>query len=123
MLADVAGDGLLEVGDGAEHAALEPLSGQRREEAFDSVDPGCRGWGEVEHPSRMALEPSAHFGMFVGSVVVRDRMDQLACGHGTFDGVEEADELLMTMLGHAAAEHRAIANIERGKQGGDPLRL
>ena len=49
MLADVAGDGLLEVVDRAEHTALQSLLGQCSKEAFDGVDPGCRGRDEVEH--------------------------------------------------------------------------
>ena len=71
----------------------------------------------MEHPSGMAFEPGAHLGMFVRGVVVGNGVDQLACGHGALDSVEEADELLMAMLGHATAEHRAIANIEGGGQG------
>ena len=35
-------------------------------------------------------------------------MDQLARRHGRLDGVEEADELLMPMPGHAAADHGAV---------------
>ena len=54
--------------------------------------------------------------MFVGRVVVGDGMDQLACGHGALDSIEEADELLVAVLGHAAAQHGAVANIEGGEQ-------
>jgi hypothetical protein len=35
--------------------------------------------------------------MLVGGIVVEDHQDHLAGGHGAFDGVEEADELLMAM--------------------------
>ena len=41
-------DGSLEIDDAFEYAALEPLSGQLGEEAFDRVEPRCRGRGEVE---------------------------------------------------------------------------
>jgi len=33
--------------------------------------------------------------MLVGTVVVEDHVDQLACGHRRLDRVEEADELLI----------------------------
>jgi hypothetical protein len=33
--------------------------------------------------------------MLVGSVVVHDGVDQLACRYLPFDGIEEADELLL----------------------------
>jgi hypothetical protein len=80
MLADVAGHGLLEVVDRAEHTALQSLLGQCSKEAFDGVDPGSRGRDEVEHPSWMAFEPGAHLGIFVGRVVVGNGVDQLPAG-------------------------------------------
>ena len=55
---EIAVDGGLEVGDGAEDAALEALSGECGEEVLDGVEPGARGWREVEGPARMAGEPS-----------------------------------------------------------------
>ena len=78
------------------------------EEAFDSVEPGGGGGGEVEHPSRMSLQPGPHLWVFVGGVVVQDGVDQLAGRDVALDGVEEADELLVTVLLHAAPDHRAI---------------
>ena len=56
--------------------------------------------------------------MLVGGVVVHDGMDQLACGHLGLDGIEEADELLVPMALHAAADHAALQHIEGGKQRG-----
>ena len=43
-------------------------------------------------------------------------MDEFAGRHGGLDGVEETDELAVAMTLHAAAEHRAIQNVEGGKQ-------
>ena len=40
-LVDEAVDGCLEVGDGAEHAALEPAPGKLGEKALDGVQPGA----------------------------------------------------------------------------------
>ena len=48
--------------------------------------------------------------MLVASVVVSDGVDQFARRNGALDGIEEADELLMAMLGHAAAQHGAVAH-------------
>ena len=36
--------------------------------------------------------------MLVRGVVVEDRVDHLAGRHGTFDGVEELDEILMPVV-------------------------
>jgi hypothetical protein len=45
-------------------------------------------------------------------------LDQLASRDSALDGVEETDELLLPVLGHAAAQHGAVPDIERGEQGG-----
>ena len=50
-LGDEAIDGGLEIKDGSEHAALEATARELGEEAFDRIEPGCRGRGEVERPA------------------------------------------------------------------------
>ena len=61
--------------------------------------------------------------MLVGGIVVGDGVDQLSRGHGALDRVEEADELLVPVLRHAAAQYGAVPDIERGEQGGDVVAL
>src|SRR6202030_4844518 len=51
-----------------------------------------------------------------GGVVVEDRMDGLAGGDLTLDGVEETDELLMPMALHVAADHGSLEHVHRRKQ-------
>ena len=85
----IAVDGGLEIGDGAEDAAPEAPSGERREEVLDSVEPGARSRGEVEHPARMAGEPGFDLGMLMGGVVVEDGVDRLVGGRRPLDGIEE----------------------------------
>jgi hypothetical protein len=87
---EIAIDGGLEVGDGAEDAALEALSGERGEEVLDGVEPGARGWHEVEHPARMAGEPTFDFGMLMGGVVIKDGVDRLVGRHRALDPSELA---------------------------------
>ncbi len=116
VLVDISFDGGLEVGNRGENAALKAAARQRREEALDGVEPrGGRG-REVEHPSRMAREPGTDFGVFVGGVVVGDGVDDLARRGRALDGIEEADELLMGVSLHAAAEHGAVEDVQRRKQ-------
>ena len=123
MLIEVSVDGGLKVDDGAEDAATQALSGQSREEIFDGIEPrsGCRG--EVKSPARMAAEPGLNLGVLVGCVIVEDGVDQLAGGDGAFDGVEEADELLMGVFLHAATKHRTVEHVEGGEQGGRTVAL
>ena len=63
--AQEAVDGGLEIDDRAEDAALEAGAGQLGEEAFDRIEPGGRGRGEMEMEPGMAFEPGADLGMLV----------------------------------------------------------
>ena len=61
----------------------------------------------------MPLQPSAHLGVFVGGIIVEHSMDELFGGNLLFDRIEEADELLMPVALHAAADHGAVEHVER----------
>ena len=69
----------------------------------------------------MAGEPGADLGMLVSRIVVEDGMNRLDGRHDRLDGVEEADELTIAVALHAAAEHGAFRDIERGKQRGGAM--
>jgi len=66
---EVSVDGGLEVDDAFEDAAFEALPGQLGEEAFDGVEPGGRGRGEVEMEPLVPAEPGADLGMLVRRIV------------------------------------------------------
>src|SRR4030088_776978 len=86
-------------------------------------EPGAGLRGEVEDPTWMPGEPGFDLGMFVGAVIIQDGMDQLPGRDGALDGIEKADELLMGMALHTAAEDTAIERVEGGKQGGCAVAL
>ena len=71
----------------------------------------------------MAVEPTANRWMFVRGVIIQNNMDDLACGDLCLDGIQEADELLMPVALHVAADHRAIEDIKCGEQGGCAIAL
>lgn len=71
----------------------------------------------MERPAGMPFEPGIDRGMLVGGVVVDDGFNQFAGGHRTLDIVEEADELFMPILLHAATDDAAITHVERCEQG------
>ena len=71
----------------------------------------------MEDEAGMALEPGTDLRVLVGGVVVEDDVDDLAGRHLGLDGVEEADELLMPVALHAAADDLALEHVERGEQG------
>lgn len=95
---DEAIDGGLEVGDGSEHAAFEASPCELGEEAFDGVEPRCRGGREVKRPAEMLCQPFAYLRMFVGDIVVDDGMDRFPLWGRRVDGIED--------LGGAAAVGR-----------------
>jgi hypothetical protein len=69
-------------------------------------------------PSGMPSEPLAHLGMLVGRVVVDNGVDRFALWNLRLNGVEEADELLVSMAPHIPADHAAVEDVEGGEQRG-----
>ena len=54
--------------------------------------------------------------MLVGGVVVEDHVHDLSSRHLRLNGVEEADELLVTMALHASANDLAFEHVESNEQ-------
>src|SRR5579863_5518835 len=71
----------------------------------------------------MPLKPLADLGVLVGGVVVEDDVDSLAGGHLRFDQIEKADEFLVAMPLHVAADHGSVEHVERRKERGRPVAL
>lgn len=71
----------------------------------------------MEDPARMICQPFFDLGMLVGGVVVGDSVDNLARRDGAFHSIEEFDEFLVGVLGHAAADDGAVEDVEGGEQG------
>ena len=70
----------------------------------------------MEGEARVPDEPLADLGVRLGGVVVEDGADRLAGGHLCFDQVEKADEFLMAVALHVAADHIPVEHVERSKQ-------
>src|SRR6476660_8514805 len=77
----------------------------------------------MEHPARMARQPGAYPRVLVDGIVVHDRVYDLAGRDCCLDGVEKADEFLMTVALHAATEHRAVEHVQGRKQRGRAMPL
>ena len=61
-LSDEAVDGRLEIDDGAEDTTFQSTSAELGENPLDSVEPGARGWCEVENETRVAIKPGTNVG-------------------------------------------------------------
>jgi hypothetical protein len=72
----------------------------------------------MENSTRVIGQPALHLRVHVGGVVVQDAMDDSARRNGALDGVDEPDELLMTVPAHAVANHGAVQHVQGREQGG-----
>ena len=60
----------------------------------------------------------AHLGMLVGGIIIDNGVDRLASRDLGLDGIEEADELLVPMALHVAADDGAVEDVEGREQRG-----
>ena len=59
----------------------------------------------------MTGEPGAHLGMLVGGIVVEDHMHHLAGWRLALNGIQETEELLVTVALHTAPDHGAVEHV------------
>jgi hypothetical protein len=112
-----------QIRDAPETAAANPLVGNLSKPTLDQIQPRTRRRNEVEVEPGMASHPGLDPRMFVGCVIVHDKM-QIEMGWRLgIDLVEETNEFLVSVTWHAVADHFAIEQAQRGEQCGVPLRL
>ena len=122
-LCDEAVDSNLKIYHAPEDTALEPLLGKFGEESFDCIEPRARGQCEVESEARVAGEPLSYLRMLVGSIIVEDHVHGLSSRHLRLNGIEEANELLVTMALHTSANNLAFQHVESCEQRRCAVRL
>ena len=115
-LRDEAVDGGLEIDHASEDTALQSLLGKFGEEPLYCVEPRARGRREVEGEARVPVEPLTHLRMLVDGVVVEDHVHRLSGRHLRLNGIQEADELLVTMALHTSANDLAFEHVESSEQ-------
>jgi len=110
-------------GDVVETASANPLVGNLSKPTFDQIQPGTRCRDEVDVESGMSSHPGFDPRVFVGCVIVHDKM-QIEMGRRLgVDLVEETNEFLVSMTRHAVADHFAIEHAQRGEQCGRAVAL
>ena len=112
--------------DTLECAPSDGFVGDLGEEVLDMIPPRRIGRREVDDVAGMPQQPAFHAGRFVSPVVVHDEVNAHAVllGNGLFDGVQELDELLLSMLAEALADDLTCGNIQGGAvvRGGGAVR-
>ena len=71
--------------------------------------------------ARSLGQPGAHFGMFVGGVIIRDQMHIQMWRNGAIDPLQKTKELLVSVPGLAVGEHGSSSDVEGCKQGGGAM--
>jgi hypothetical protein len=116
VFGDVVEDGLAQMGHRVEAAAADSLGGDLGEPALDLVEPGGVGRYKMQMEARIALEPAHNRGGLVRGVVVQHQMHLPAGRNACVYGLEEMQELLMSVAGMALADDLAGLDIEGRKQ-------
>jgi hypothetical protein len=96
---------------------------QFREEAFDQVEPGRRGRGEVEVDPRVPTEPALDGRVLVGGIVVENHVQREVGGDTPLQRPHEAEEFLVPVARQAVPDDVPRRDIEGGKQGGGAVPL
>jgi hypothetical protein len=78
MFVDVCEDALFESFNAGEDAAPELILRQVAKEPFNHVEPATTGWREVKMKALVACRPALDRRMFMGGVVIDDKVEQFA---------------------------------------------
>ena len=77
----------------------------------------------MERPAGMPRQPLPHLRMFVCRVIVDDCVDHFSRRDLRLDRIEEADELLVPMALHVAADDGAVEDVEGSEERGGTVTL
>ena len=123
MFLDISENGFLESFDAGKDAAPELILGQVAEESFGHVAPTAAGGREVEMKAFVARRPAQNRRVFVGGIVVDDKVELFVGGRLAIDEAQELQPFLMAMTLHASGHHTAVEGVESGKQRGGSMPL
>jgi hypothetical protein len=95
---------------GTVYAALPLLSRQICEPPLDLIDPGCRGWREVNMPVWAAREPGLDPRRLVGRIIVHHQMHVRPIGHFGVDPLQEVEEFSGPVTLVAMTDDRSMSS-------------
>ncbi len=109
--------------DAGKDASSELILGQVAEESFDHVEPTAAGRREVKMKTLVARRPALNRRVFVGGIVVDDKVKLFVGGRLVINETQELQPFLMAMTLHASGHHTAVEGVESGKQRGSSMPL
>lgn len=89
MFFDISEDAFLESFDAGKDAAPELILGQVAEESFNHVEPTAAGGREVKMKALVARRPALNRRVFVGGIVVDDKVELFVGGRLAIDHTQE----------------------------------
>ena len=110
-----------QIPDAAEAAATDGPLSNRSKPAFHLIEPGRIGGRVVDVETWPGGEPDAHFGVFVGGVVVHDQVHVQLRWNSRIDPFEKAEKLLMAVARLAVGEDGSGGDVESGKERGGAM--
>jgi hypothetical protein len=116
-------DGSNQFRDVVETASANALIGNLSKPPLDQIQPRTRRRDEVDVDSGMSSHPGFDPRVFVGCVIVHDKMQIEIRRCLGVDLVEKTNEFLVSMARHAVADHFAIEHAQRGEQCGGAVAL
>ena len=111
-------DGVNELGDAVDGQPFELPFVEFTEEAFHEIGPRGAGGDEVEVDAGIFGQPVPDFFVLVRGVIVEDDVDLEIGIDAAFDGLDELQELLMPVPGHAFMDDMACGDVEGREEGG-----
>src|ERR1700712_376982 len=121
MLVEEGRDGGFQFLDAAMNTATDLLVGEHGKEAFDLVQPGTAGWGQMYGRAGPFRQPVADQRGLMRGIVVPVQMHVEIARHAGFDLIEKLAEFLCPMTRIALADHLVGGDIERSEQRGRPM--
>ncbi len=97
--------------------------GEVAEPPLHQVQPGRTRRRKVQRETRVLLQPYLHPGLFVSPIVVHNQMQRRPLRKLPIQPPQEAQKLLVTVLGHALADNSPIQDIQCREQGGSTMPL
>ena len=123
MIIEVPIDRLDQIGNAFENATANAFVGDLAEPTLDQIQPGTGSWNKVQMETWMPFQPGFDPWVFMGAIIVDNEMEIEAGRSIGVDFVEKPDKLLMSVTGHAIADHSAVEHAQGRKQSGSTIAL
>ena len=116
MVVNIIGDRFSQRSDIGKCAAAQSFVGHLAKPSLDHIEPRTRRRGKMQMEAWVAFQPGSYTRMLMGSVVVDDQMQLQIGGHFGINAFQKANEFLVSVTGHAIADHSSVEHIESSKE-------